>query len=212
MNIEKKLYHIWIGPKPPPKKWMKTWENFHSNWNYFVFTQKDLENKKFINQHLIDEYMKRKKYSGAADLIRYELLYEWGGFIPEADSICLNNTEELFTYSHEYCYSCYEKPFGKNDLVSPILASNPKNKFLKLLIETLNTLNPKELSNKPWLSTGNKWLGKMIKKHNPKIVIFPSHYFIPNHYNGQSYTGNDKIYADQLWGSTSYGTNYERGT
>ena len=36
------------------------------------------------------------------------------------------------------------------------------------------------------------------------IIIFPSHYFIPVHYVGLVYEGNDKVYAKQLFGSTNY--------
>ena len=32
--------------------------------------------------------------------------------------------------------------------------------------------------------------------------VYPSHYFIPRHYTGLQYEGNDKIYAEQYWGST----------
>lgn len=42
----------------------------------------------------------------------------------------------------------------------------------------------------------------MIEKYNLSITIFPSHYFIPIHYHGLAYQGNDKIYAKQLFGST----------
>ncbi len=48
----------------------------------------------------------------------------------------------------------------------------------------------------------------MVKKHNPKIMIWPMHYFIPYHpvtaeaKNPYEYIGNGKIYAKHFWGTT----------
>ena len=41
------MKHIWVGPKLPPSKWMQTWPVKHPAWDYQVFTDSDLKNKKF---------------------------------------------------------------------------------------------------------------------------------------------------------------------
>jgi mannosyltransferase OCH1-like enzyme len=205
MNIPKKLKHIWIGPNPAPLKWMNTWPNKHQDWEYSVFDNNKLKNKTFINQHLIDEYMTRKNYPGVADLIRYELLYEEGGFIAPADSICLENTDELWIENPKICYTVYENEELRPGYVSPIYACNPGNTFLKLIIDTLNKVSVSKLSNKAYKVTGNAFLDTMIKTHNPFIKIFPSHYFLPSHYSTpeKRYNGPDKVYSEQFWGSTT---------
>jgi hypothetical protein len=214
MGIEKKITQIWIGPKDPPIKWMDTWKEKHPGWQYSVFSQKDLEKRRFINQKHIEYYYDKKIYTGVSDLIRYELIYEKGGFWPEADMICLNDTEELFSSPYEHCYTCYENEEIREGYVQPIFAANSGNKFLFQLILELNNTPTEKLSLKPWESTGNEWLSRMIKKYNPDITIFPSHYFIPNHYSVKSkpYSGSDKIYANHVWGSTGGGTQYSKGT
>ena len=213
MNIEKKIIQIWIGPRPAPIKWMNTWREFHPDWDYAIFTQADLENRKFKNQHLIDRYLHHKIFSGVSDLIRYELMYESGGFFPEADFICKSNTEELFTSPPEYCYTCYEQEITRPGYVQPILAANAGNEFLKQLIDELHILKASELKREPWESTGNAWLPKVINRFKPKITIWPSHYFIPVHYDVSSpkYMGNGKVYANHVWGSTGGGINYING-
>lgn len=212
MNIEKKITQIWIGPRPAPLKWMHTWRDKHPDWEYSIFTQADLERTTFRNQHLIKYYFDKRLFSGVSDLIRYELIYERGGFWPEADFLCLENTEELFTSPVDYCYTCYEQERIRPGYVQPILAANPGNEFLKQLIDELNILRPEQLSPYPWESTGNAWLSRVIPKYKPKITIWPSHYFIPEHYDrSQKYNGTDKIYAKHLWGSTGGGTDYSQG-
>lgn len=204
MNIVPNMWHIWIGPNPAPIKWMNTWKEKHPKWNYKIIDNELMNSKKFYNQHLIDEYYSRGKYNGVADLLRYEFLYEYGGFCPPADAVCLENTDELWIEDREICYTVYENEVIRPGYVSPIYACNPKNKFVELIIETLHKLEPHELSGKVWMSTGNHFLATMIQQHDPFIKIFPSHYFIPKHFKAktQRYTGPDKIYADQMWGTT----------
>ena len=213
MNINKLMRVIWIGPYPAPTKWINTWKEKHPNWDFYIFTDEMLKARTWHNQHLIDEYYKRQKWAGVSDLIRYELLYNEGGFIPEADSECFHNTEELFTAPADHCYSVYENEEIRPGYISPIYACNPKSKFVKMLIDELHNMKAQDLKT-PFRSTGNQWLSKMVKKMPNKITIFPSHYFIPNHYSSKAkpYSGSDKIYANQKWGSTkSRFRNYKSG-
>lgn len=208
------MVHIWVGPRPAPVKWLNTWKEKHPDWNYYIFTDEMLKSRTFQNQHLINEYYNRGKFNGVADLVRYELLYEQGGFLPPADANCLHNTDELFTSPSDYCYSVYEQEQYRKGFISPIMASNPENTFVKALIDELHTLAPSQLSNQVWKSTGNEWLKHMIDKHNPSnITIWPSYTLIPNHYDKRipRYDGPGKVYADQLWGSTGGGKDYSEG-
>lgn len=201
MKIPKKMAHIWIGPLNPPVEWMNTWKEKHADWEYTLYDNNFLKSFSFKNKKLIEKYYELGLYAGAADLMRYEILYEFGGCIAEADSICYENIEELF--DKECAYTVYENEFVRGKLVSPILACEPKNEFVGQLINELNSLSLDELDD-PWISTGNLFVAKMIEKYNPNITIFPSHYFIPVHYVGLVYEGNDKVYAKQLFGSTNY--------
>lgn len=199
MKIPKILGHIWIGPHPAPSQWLNTWKEKHPDWTYRLYDNDFLQSFNFRNKNLIDTYIHLELYAGATDLMRYEILYEFGGFIPEADSICYLNTEELFTKPQ--AYTVYENEFLRGKLVSPILACEPKNIFVKQLIDELSQLDPQDLG-EPWKTTGNLFVAKMIEKYNPDITIFPSHYFIPVHFDGMVYTGSDKIYCQQLFGTT----------
>lgn len=209
--IPRRLGHIWIGPQPAPTEWMETWRAAHPAWEYRLFDNAYLTGRRFRNQHLINEYFRRGEYPGVSDLMRYEILYEMGGFLPEADSICLNPVDDLFT--EDKAYTVYEHPNGRPGMMSPFLASNPGNPVLLAVIESLSQLEPAGLT-RPWHSTGNGFLRRFrrkIRHLEGDMVIFPSHYFIPKHNNGTIYTGSDKIYADQLWGTTTRAYPFSRG-
>ena len=213
--IEKKISQIWIGPKPAPVKWMHTWRDKHPDWKYSIFDDNMLKSRKWKNQHLIEHYYNTGKWPGVSDLIRYELLYEQGGFWPEADMTCLENTEELFTSPDDHAYSCYENERGRHNFIQPIMACNPENEFVKHVIDTLHILTPQELSPEPFRSTGNLFLARHVTHWMHKLTVWPSHYFIPLFYIGgaKRYDGPDKVYADHKWGSTGHANSitYDKG-
>lgn len=200
--IEKKLTQIWIGPYPAPTQWMNTWKEKHPDWEYSVFTDEMLKARKFKNQHLIDRYYYTHQWCGVSDLIRYELIYEQGGFWPEADMNCLNNCEELFDQADNVAYTCYENNKPDSQYMQPIMAANPGNELLGDIIDKLHPLKPGQLNPKPYLSTGNHFLAQFHDRSDLKI--WPSHFFIPQFYerDSQRYNGTDKVYADHHWGST----------
>lgn len=199
IGIPRKLSHVWIGHLPRPVEWMRTWEEHHPTWEYRVFGNDFLREHRFVNQHLIREYIRRAAFEGVADLMRYEILYEQGGLMPGADAICLRPMDGLF--DHGGAFTVYENEFSRGELVSPILACEPKNEFVGHLIERLNSLQPGDLQ-QPWRSTGNLFVARMIAEARPRITIWPSHYLIPEHKDGLTYSGSGPVYARQMWGTT----------
>ena len=196
-NIPKIIHQLWIGDKPAPLNWMDTWKKNHPDFEYNFWDYKKLSNEKFHNQNLID---KMPEYNGKADIMRYELLYKYGGFFLDADSECLRPLD------HELCnydsIACYENEKIRGGLVScAIMGSNPNNKLMELCIITLEELN---LPISPaWWYVGPNFLTFVIHKNLYKnINILPSYTFIPKHYSGLKHIGDFIPFADQKWGTT----------
>lgn len=208
MKIPKRLGHIWIGPKPAPVEWMQTWIDNHPGWEYTLWDNEFLRNGKFRTRRQIDEYMERGSYAGAADLLRYEILFEHGGYLAEADSISLEPVDELLADGGTL-YTVYENEFLRGKLVSPIMAAIPGHPFLDTILERLSAVPPEDLYH-PWKQTGNLFIAELIEELEPDIIIWPSHTLIPVHFEGRVYRGPDKIYAHLIFGSTINA--YERGS
>ncbi len=207
MRIPKHLGHIWIGPKRAPEEWMRTWCDLHPTWDYTLYDNDFLRSGEFRTKAQIDEYMKRGWYAGAADLLRYEILFRHGGYMAGADSICLHAVDELFEDDGEI-YTIYENEFLRGQLVAPIVASVAGHPFLDLILDHLSNVPPAYLDH-PWKQTGNLFVAEMIEKHRPDIVIWPSHILIPEHFAGRKYTGDGKVYAHQMFGETLGGYRYK---
>lgn len=200
--IPKILRHIWIGPHPAPQEWMQTWIDAHPTWDYELIDNDYITSRRFRNQSQINAYFKRGKFAGVSDLIRYEILSEKGGFIAEADSLCLHPVDELVQAA--CAYTVYEHANASTGMVSPFLACEAGNPVLRAVVDSLAQLDP-ETMKMPWTTTGNGFLRRFLAQ-NPDLkkltTIFLSHYFIPEHYKGEIYSGTDRIYARQLWATT----------
>lgn len=209
--VPRRIGHIWIGPHPAPSDWMQTWRDAHPDWSYRVYDNDYLCNRRFRNQAQINAYFRRGKYAGVSDLMRYEILHDEGGFLPEADSVCLHPVDDLFT--EDRAYSVFEFPKGRTGMMSPFLASQPGNRVIASIIDTLSTVAPDEMK-MPWTTTGNGFLRRFFAAHpdlRAEITVFPSHYFIPEHYKGEVYSGPDRIYARQMWATTLRAYPHSRG-
>lgn len=66
---------------------MQTWRDKHPEAQYTLYDNNFLDKFPFKNKRHIEVMMERRLYAGAADLVRYEILFECGGFLPGADSI-----------------------------------------------------------------------------------------------------------------------------
>ncbi|QDC10170.1 hypothetical protein FHY55_13340 [Oceanicola sp. D3] len=199
MGIPERLGHIWIGPKPVPEKWLRTWREKHPRAAYTLYDNDFLDRFPFKCRAQIDAMLERRSYPGVADLMRYEILAEFGGLLPGADSICLRSTDGLF--ERECAYTVYENELLRGRLVSPILACEPGNPFVVALVERLAETDPDQLG-MPWVATGNLFCTRMIEELNPDIEVFPSYFFNPLHYTGVLDPDAKQAYALQVWGST----------
>lgn len=205
VTIPKIIHQLWVGPHSRPTVWMDTWKEKHPEWEYRLWDNDAVFGRRWINQNYIDYYRARQTWPGVYDVCAYEILYEHGGVMFGADTVCLNAVDELY-YNDYDSYSVWENEKVRPGLISPLHASVKGGMFAAELIEELSRREPGPV---PWKTTGNAFMGEMYRKTEANVKIFPSHYFIPEHFSGEKYSGPDKIYARQMWGSTS--RNYTAG-
>ena len=91
-KIPKIIHQLWIGNKPPPTKFMDTWKNKHESqgFEYIRWNEQEMKKRGFVSQ-LQNKIIEMEEINGKADILRWELLYEYGGFFVDADAnfICI---------------------------------------------------------------------------------------------------------------------------
>ena len=222
MTIPKIIHQIWIGPKTPPIKFMDTWKNKHENegFEYIRWTEKEMKKRGFTSQ-LQDKINDMSEINGKADILRWEILYEYGGFFTDADAYCIEpitylieNYKAFTGYENETVRNAGWCPPGHYDDVlattHPLIATGtmafpPKHELPRLAIEWIknNDISIQRTRKRAWRTVGPGLLTRLYHGQKWKdITILPSHYFLPIHASGLEYKGPEKIYAYQEWGST----------
>ena len=98
----------------------------HQDWDYQLFDNSYLSSRRWRCEAQIAEYMKHRQYAGVSDLMRYEILLEQGGFLPEADSICLRSVDELFVLPSLYTAYEHETNTALRESFLCILSMHPR--------------------------------------------------------------------------------------
>ncbi len=91
MLIPKIIHVIWIGPNPYPYgDYKDTWLEHNPDWELKFWTDDNLP--PLYNQEIFDMM---PVWAAKADILRYELLYNYGGVYSDADSYCKKPLEPL---------------------------------------------------------------------------------------------------------------------
>lgn len=79
------IHQIWLGPKSRDKfeRMRQTWLRNHPGWLYKLWTEEDLKKLTLINQEYFD---RARCYGEKSDILRYELLYLFGGLYVDLDT------------------------------------------------------------------------------------------------------------------------------
>ena len=87
------IHQLWIGNKKAPSKHMNTWKHKNDHMDYINWTEKEISRRNFkFECHKQIEDM--EEINGKADIMRWELLYHYGGVFLDADSICIEPIDD----------------------------------------------------------------------------------------------------------------------
>jgi len=181
---------------------MDTWKTKHPDFEYIFWNQQEIEKREilFECQEKIDLI---KEINGKADIMRWELLYKFGGVFIDADSICIEPIDDTFMFKKSF--ASYENESVRKGLVATgTMGFPPKHPLCRDIIDWIlsNKSTPYIIEKKAWLSVGPGLLTRFLNTGKyPDFTVFPSHVFLPLHFEGNIYTGHKKVYAHQFWGS-----------
>lgn len=203
MSIPKIIHQCWIGPHKKPKELMRTWRDTYKDWEYMEWDEDRIENFKMVNRRLYQEYLdgKTNQWNGAANVLRYEILYKYGGFWADADSRCIKKIENYFLKNDCFCTYVNERLAGKR-IGNAFIGACKNNGLMSLLISELSKLKTIK-GGESWKITGPAFITGVVKrKKYTKLRIYPSYYFMAKHYTGREHPDLHHIYANHLWGTT----------
>jgi mannosyltransferase OCH1-like enzyme len=192
MKIPKIFHHVWLGNKLFPeefKKYRNTWIRWHPDWE-FVFWQDD-NLPEIINRFEFDNAL---NFAQKCDILKYEIVWNFGGVYLDTDFECFKNIEPLL--KDVEVFSASEKP----PLISVgIFGAVRNHHFLQKMISELPNSFKTQIHDRQDLSTG-PGLMTHVAKNNP-ITVFGPKLFYPYHFT-EKHRRNElfpEAYASHHW-------------
>lgn len=234
--ISKIIHQIWIGPKNRPDIWMDTFRidyiNKNPEYQYILWNEDNID--PLFNDFPIYKkiYNLETSYNGKSDILRYLILYTYGGIYIDADSVWINeksfdtlleqvNDSNVFVgMSPDNIESLTKKEIKyKETICGGVMGSSKNNPLMRLLIEGIEKYiirdwGDKRIAKQDYVRKrmiigvceliGPLYLHKIISNKN--ITIFPSIYFYPiSWHNINDYELHTKIQLPEESYTFQYG-------
>ena len=221
-KIPKIIHQIWIGPMKCPEILMNTFKKQYDvtvlddinidldndKWYYILWNEEKIEKYlTIINKH---QYNKNISYSGKSDILRYEILYQYGGIYFDADCICLRPIPENFL--NYKLFSGYENEKKRPGLIANGILGTVKE--CDIMLKCIRRISSLKKLEPACNYLGPHLLTNMIGTPTNEILINPSYVFLPNWLNPDPKYSNypnilnnpdykNKILGNHFWGSTN---------
>lgn len=180
--IPKLVHQIWIGPKKRPDMWMDSVRDFSEicGYEYVLWDDRKVSEMTMINKSFYDN---EPTYNGKSDILRYEILYQYGGIYIDADSFITK------PYQLDSLIKGFDRDAGfgfeiDNQLVCGGVSLAIKNSvFMKKCIEEIPKRNFNLMA---WQSIGPQLITDMAGKHQHEIPLafYKSTIFYPRRWHG----------------------------
>lgn len=200
MKIPKIIHQVWIGPNKPPE-FLGSWRDKHPDYQWILWDNKAVKNiMPLYNQKLFDDCANKAKKNGAymaglSDILRYEILYKYGGIYIDADIDCLRTLEGDFLERELFIPYVLDKI--ENVLSIAVIGCTPKHPIINNMIERLH--QHKKMKDTPNRLTGSIAFTDEIDKSDCEVCKLPTYYFNPVHYSGAKYQGSFQPFGDHKW-------------
>ncbi|MFI5140455.1 MAG: glycosyltransferase [Sphingobacteriales bacterium] len=199
-TIPKIIHQIWLGDQGKrPQDMMNTWKEKNPGWHYKLWTEKEVEK---INLKCKEHYESfGNNYVGKSDILRYEILFRFGGIFMDADATCLQALPDEMVYHDSW--AVYELDSSMPGyLANGYMGATKGNRLIGLMIQDIFNMESVTYDD-PWISVGTKYFTDFVQKQNYQALhVYPTYQFMPVHHTGAKSTGPGIVYAEQGWHST----------
>lgn len=208
IKVPKVFHFIWIGNNEIPEEYIKyinSWRKINPGWMTRIWTNKDLTYENFSNLHYI---LKSKKYAQQADIMRYEILYKYGGIYLDTDFECYKNIETLLI-DYDF-FTCNGDHDSTNQcVISMGLYGSKKNNIIsKSLVDNIKYVNTdsKDIN----VETGPFYFGKIVNNYLGMFKEIYPRYFYPNTYKEFFYNIDVSNYRKNAYGEHHWSNSWNK--
>jgi mannosyltransferase OCH1-like enzyme len=175
MVIPKIIHQIWVGNSPIPKQsevYIQKIKELHPDYEYKLWTNNDITEENFIN---IEFIKKQTKNAQKADIMRYEILYKYGGIYLDIDMEVFQSLSPLLTHS---LIVCNEDANINNYMSIGFIACTKQN---SQLLNCVNSIQYTDWNKTINIATGPYFFRKCITL-DANVRVLPTHFCYPTHW------------------------------
>jgi mannosyltransferase OCH1-like enzyme len=168
--IPRLVHHVWVGADPFPDEfaaYRQTWADHHPGWKLHLWTEENLP----TGAQRREVYDRLRNPAERSDILRFELLWRFGGVYVDCDFECLRSIEPLLAGVE--LFAGYRKPGRANNA---LIGSVPRHPLLARALEEIRprtTYGPVDKE-----GTGPPFLDRMLAEF-PGVTIFEPRVFYP---------------------------------
>ncbi len=216
IKIPKIIHHTWISSDPLPPEAadnINTWKRHHPEWRFRLWTRDNVP--PLHNQALYDAH---SNTGHRADILRYEMLLQFGGIYADMDMVCHRSIEPLLGELSAFVSSHGDGGDSEQGLrwwwpEIAFIGAVAGHPFFQEIVQGLATFyaahEQESISNRTgpgYFGTClSKWKTEQWRMIDSDIVIFPPKYFMPYTF-AQKDEGRKRFYpdayAEHLWWGT----------
>lgn len=195
------IHQIWIGTRQPPCVWLDTWRLDFMNsfskptkkqqkeWTYRLWDNDSVVDMPMLNRDIFDA---ESAPQCQADILRLEVLYEYGGVYIDADIVstvrdlrpalqAANETGFMITYEPD----TKDKPYSI--LGNSLIAVTPKHPLVLMLMSYIRQVYPEKrpFYGVEWVTGPLTYTKVLVHTEMPMTVprsedFYPAFHYVPN--------------------------------
>ncbi len=146
--MSKIISRLWLGPKEMPEKYIeygKKWQELNPDWEVIEWTPQNLSDGEMFNTDVLVDIHSRggpdsiEAAVQKADVIGYNLIWEYGGIYLNVDIEPVRPLSYMFDYYGIDPLQAYasREDWNTPRIVNAVLGGPPKHPFWKYVIEKL---------------------------------------------------------------------------
>ena len=192
--IPRKLHIIWIGDETElPEECVSTWRQNHPDWELTVWGNDSLVNFSWRSSVQMNQMLK-VDLRGVVDCMRWEILFNEGGVVVDADVVSLRAIPD-------WVLECQVAMPWLNELAcsgllsTVLVAAEPRNSLIAEILRKI--IDDGALMSK--LVGDATGAGRILEIRNQYkyqgLTLLPSHFFLPRLPKIEAYYGTAPVYA-----------------
>jgi mannosyltransferase OCH1-like enzyme len=185
-----------------PDPFIDTWRKLNPNWKVRVWGNFELANGFWeLRDHIDFRMHKTGEMNGVADIMRWEILFREGGFAIDADGPNLRPLEDWLFEGASMAASVESETALPGVIASGYVYAQPRHQVVGNIMRQIGQLASDDRT-PAFKVLGPGPLTRAVNEMPSEVRLWPSHYFIPNHWAASPYYGDGPVFAMQHFMTT----------